>query len=217
MATVDTSLPTEFCWTKFGAEAGDAPAAIRHRKEEERKAGGGLFYWGIGNSVAPSLRALVQRDRHPAVVFTPMLSRPSPADVSPARVVSWRQGFGLDGRAHRLENGAVTSKGGVRGLPARHFALVCFSEQPVDEDCDPLTFTSGSVENLQTGTAVGSSQVTSVVRRRAEYASRGRLYSVAFRARLVEPYFLTLVHSDGPAAASHQDQVPTHQRPLLRA
>lgn len=193
MPPIDT-LPSQFCWTKFGTEAGDEVDAIRARKESERRSGGGLFYWGIGNSVGPSLRLLVSQVREPEVLFTPMLSRPGELDVNPPRVSSWRFGVGLDGVPHALRAGVVTSRSPMENRPRRHFALVCHSGDRIDVDVNCEEFTSGSVVNLRTGAQVGSSQVTSVVRRIPETGG-GRSYRVAFRARLVPPYFLTLVPS----------------------
>ncbi|ADG72958.1 conserved hypothetical protein [Cellulomonas flavigena DSM 20109] len=196
MPPIDT-LPSQFCWTKFGTEAGDEVDAIRARKESERRSGGGLFYWGIGNSVGPSLRLLVSQVREPEVLFTPMLSRPAYLDVNPASVASWRFGVGLDGVPHALRTGVVTSKSPVVNRARRHFALVCHSEDRLDVDLDYEGFTSSSVVNLRTGAQVGSSQVTSIVRRVPELGG-GRPYRVAFRARLVAPYFLTLTSSSEP-------------------
>ena len=48
-------LPTIFCWTRFGGEAGEPIEQILFRKEQERLANGGVFLWGIGNAVGPSI------------------------------------------------------------------------------------------------------------------------------------------------------------------
>lgn len=196
MPTYDTSLPTEFCWTKFGAEAGESPTAIRGRKEKERTRNGGLFYWGIGNSIIPSLRLLLARVRAPEVLFTPMLSRPAIADSSPERVVAWRRGVGLDGEPHDLGASVVTSRAPLESSPRRHFALVCYSAEPLDAGPSSLSFSGSAVVNLASGSSVGASQVTSVVRQASARDRRGSEYTVAFCARLVAPYFLTLLEAD---------------------
>lgn len=48
------------------------------------------------------------------------------------------------------------------------------------------------VRNLLTGSVVGSSQVTAVVRRTRRGQSSSHVYRVAFQAVLVEPYFVEL-------------------------
>lgn len=185
----DALLPAQFCWTKFGTESGESVAAIRERKEQERLAGGGRFYWGIGGSVGPSVRSLLQRTPNPEVMFTPMLSRPASVDVAPARIRVWESGIGLDGEPHELIGAVVTSRQSRR---SKHYALVCASDGPIDVDCPPVSFSRDSVVNLRSGTPVGSSQVTSVVRLREGVPARGAGYRVAFRARLVPPFFVTL-------------------------
>jgi hypothetical protein len=51
-AVMQNHLPEAFVWTRFGTEAGQTIDRILARKEAERIANGGLFLWGIGNSVA---------------------------------------------------------------------------------------------------------------------------------------------------------------------
>ncbi|WP_258725771.1 hypothetical protein [Cellulomonas sp. NS3] len=193
MAVEDIAPPSCFCWTKFGTEAGDTIDVIRARKESERQAGGGLFYWGIGNSIAPSIQALVETASNPEVLFTPMLSKPAVGDVAPERVVSWRSGLGIDGRPYSLRSGVVTSKASAASSPKRHYALVCYSVDPLDVDGFPVNFAAESVVNLRSGAPVGSSQVTSVVRYVDDAPAARRRYTVAFRATLVAPYFVTLL------------------------
>jgi len=187
------TLPEAFCWTKFGIEAGDDASAIRARKERERREGGGFFYWGIGSSIAPSLRLLTRQYAAPEILFTPMLSRPASVDVFPGRILAWRGGQGLDGLQHDLRSGVVTSRAPQQARPLRHFALVCASDDDLETDLSPVYFDPECVVNLRTGTRVGASQVTSVVRREQHplAQSHGR-YRVAFRAKLVPPYFLVL-------------------------
>jgi hypothetical protein len=69
-------LPDCFCWTRFGTEAGQAIVHILQRKEQERSANDGLFIWGIGNAIGPSIRELVRRTNRPEVLFSPIKSSP---------------------------------------------------------------------------------------------------------------------------------------------
>ena len=45
-----------FVWTKMGVESGEDLAKIIRRKESERIAGRGIFWWGIGNSLGAAVR-----------------------------------------------------------------------------------------------------------------------------------------------------------------
>ena len=185
-------LPPAFCWTKFGVEAGEFVAEILARKERERAANGGTFLWGVGTSIRPSLVALLSQVPDPEVLFSPMRCRPARRDVEPGAVVAWRSATGLDGQAYAIPLASlVTSRMSAR---QRHFALVCHSETPLPVDGQPdgnaPWVDDSGIRNLLTGRPVGSSQVTSVVRRLP--ISGAPRYRVAFRARLSPPYLLAL-------------------------
>jgi hypothetical protein len=62
---VDRPIPRDFCWTRFGTEAGEPIEQILERKEAERIATGGVFFWGIGNAVGRSISELVRRTDEP--------------------------------------------------------------------------------------------------------------------------------------------------------
>lgn len=185
-------LPQMFCWTKFGTEAGEVASSILRRKEWERQSGDGVFLWGIGNAIGPSLEELLGLTDDPKVVFTPMLSQPAAKDITPSRVAVWRRGRGLDGESFDVPRHArVTSRVGSGNRP--HYALVCRREAPITHEPSSRSFTASSVWNLRSGAPVGSSQVTSVVRRAGIGSiETGARYRVAFIADLVAPYLVTL-------------------------
>lgn len=188
-------LPIAFCWTKFGTEAGESALDILRRKERERLAGGGTFLWGIGSSIAPSLRALLALDRAPEIIFTPMLSSPAAQDIAPPSVTTWRAGLTLDGQAFDIPQHARVTSRAPSPARWRHFALVCERRRPLGASAGG-TISTGAVRNLLTGMPVGSSQVTSVVRSIDEARPSGRVYHIAFRARLVHPYLVMLSAAD---------------------
>lgn len=187
-------LPDVFCWTKFGTESGEAVSSILRRKESERRACGGVFLWGIGNAVGPSIEQLIGSVHDPKVVFTPMISKPAARDVAPEGLAVWHRGLGLDGVAYSIpEHAMVTSR--VGSTRRAHYALVCKRDDPIElEVAQPAaTFTASTVSNLRSGSPVGSSQVTAVVRRdTGEDRGNGREYRIAFIAELVAPYLVTL-------------------------
>lgn len=187
-------LPKHFCWTRFGTEAGEEITSILKRKEIERLATGGLFLWGIGNSVGPAMRDLVRLELQPRVVFSPMRSKPKVIDVAPCGVLQWTLAQDLDGNEWRLPDGIkVTSRQGIAGGRKKrtHYALVCRSPSPlVVEDEQSLCY--DAMVNLQSKSKLGASQVTAVVEHFKSDAEKGTPYSVAFTADLVFPYFVKL-------------------------
>jgi hypothetical protein len=188
-------IPRLFCWSKFGTEAGEPIRRIRERKERERSLGRGVFLWGIGNSVGPSIKLLLERDSQPTVLFTPMLSRPAKVDSQPDAVVEWARGEGLDGRPHNVPaHSTVTSRA---SRSTSHYALVCYSELPIDANESGASFGRDDVVNLASGSPVGSSQVTAVVERATRSPAPPRPYEVAFRATLVYPFVIRLTEAAG--------------------
>ena len=190
-------LPSVFCWTRFGPEAGESFDEILARKNAEREACGGIFYWGIGSAVGPAVAALLAEVEQPEVLFSPIKSSPRAVDVSPAQVVRWLTGKGLFGEVVRLPDAAcVTSRWDPCRPGAPRYALVCATDQPLRwEDHGELSFPS--LRNLCSGSPVGASQVTAVVRRDGDggdNAARplGRRYAIALRVSLVWPYVVRL-------------------------
>lgn len=197
------SSPQSFVWTRFGTEAGQSISDILRRKETERVANGGVFYWGIGNAVGPSILELLRKNEAPEVLFSPIKSAPRKEDVTPEAVVAWTAAEGLDGEPHRLPIWSlITSRFNIDR--PRHYALVCSSEISfadgillAAENAERIAM--GELTNLVTGRPLGSSQVTAVVQRRVRAGFSSAEYDVSFRAKLVPPYFVQL---SGPKSFS---------------
>jgi hypothetical protein len=189
MADSQSALPEVFCWSRFGTEAGEPIGSILERKERERLATGGTFYWGIGNSIGPGVEALLGRCPAPEVLFSPIRSRPRAVDVRPPTVVSWKAAETATGESFRLPPAVhITSR--LSQAAARHYALVCGSDDPVAIS-DHGEISPATLRNLVSGKALGSSQVTAIVERVGDLVERA-VYVVALRVRLVEPYFVRL-------------------------
>lgn len=190
---VTSSLPEYFCWSKFGAEAGQWTERILIRKERERQANGGVFLWGVGNAVGPSLRRLLQLTRSPQVIFSPIRSSPRESDVAPPGVVAWRHSTTLSGQPWPLPEHSLVTSGYNPQPRARRFALVCKSDEPLWPAVQGARRVAlRNLTNLLTGRPVGSSQVTAVVRHRTEAYGTETLYEVSMQAELVDPYFVEL-------------------------
>lgn len=185
-------LPERFCWTRFGTEAGQSSFEILSRKEWERQSEGGLFLWGIGNAIGPGVKELVRYCPEPEVLFSPIKSPPRPVDVRPRAVVAWTIGETLDAETYTLpKHSLVTSRYDATSPRKCHYALVCFSDQPLSVGENGPTLAFDSLSNLLSGRQIGASQVTAVVERK-EPPAGARRYLVAFRARLIWPYFIRL-------------------------
>lgn len=188
-------VPDHFVWTRFGTEAGQSIADILHRKEEERKANAGVFYWGIGNAIGPSVVELLQRRDSPEVLFSPIKSAPRKQDAAPESVVAWTTAIGLDGEPYALPpRSLITSR--FNADRQRHYALVCRSDTPFagliasSSLADKVQLSE--LHNILSGRPLGASQVTAVVQRKSLNGVRGPEYVVSFKAVLVPPYFIHL-------------------------
>lgn len=199
--TWNKQLPRQFCWTRYGTEAGQTIGEIFARKERERQAARGVFLWGIGNSVRPGICELLRHDSAPAVAFSPMRSPPAKLDAEPESVVRWRRATTLDGTPWAMPDSALVLSRGTSSTRRKqqHYALVCYSDDPIttSSPADPLRSEPGQIQfeelvNLVSGNPIGHSQVTAVVKRSRRAVSGGTLYSVGLWARLVYPYFVTL-------------------------
>lgn len=184
-------IPSRFCWSKIGVEAGETLEAIVERKEQERQRNGGVFLWGVGNGLGPSIGALLRKEKYPEVLFSPIKSAARAVDTNPAGTILWRGAETIDGFSWELPAGSVvTSRDNSRGY---HFALVCASRKPLKLLSGRDHVDANTVRNLRTGGALGHSQVTSIVERVGTQAKSDALYPVVMRVNLVAPYFVRLV------------------------
>lgn len=193
--TTTAELPLFFCWTRFGTEAGQSTDYILRRKEEERRANNGVFLWGIGNAVGSAIGELARRCEAPEVLFSPIKCSAKAADASPELVVAWTRGETSDGREFLLPDySLVTSRSDLSSPKVSHYALVCYSANPLQLSDAPPKLSFGELRNLISGNRVGASQVTAVVARAqsADAPRPEKPYEVALRAHLIPPYFIRL-------------------------
>jgi hypothetical protein len=190
---MNAALPESFCWTRFGTEAGETVDRILERKELERRRNEGVFLWGIGSAIGPSLKELLRIQTAPEVIFSPIASRPRLVDVSPGGTVTWTAARDLEGLTVPLPRWSkVTSRAPTGTYSARHYALVCHSDMALRLDPSPSFLRMSQLQNLRTSSKVGASQVTAVVRYKENGATEGLSYAIALRVRLVTPFFVVL-------------------------
>lgn len=178
----------------MGSESGEALATIVARKEAERRATGGIFFWGIGNALgqAPEYAATLQGSLK--VVFSPMKSVAKAIDHSPPSIVRWTAYRAAGGGHERLPSGVVVTSRAVTpsGAPkTRHYALVCRSDRPLVLGHHG-GFNPDNYRNIGGGGSVGPSQVTCILERVGDSAPADS-YDIAMVADLVAPFFVQLV------------------------
>ncbi len=193
----------------MGVEAGESLDAIVARKESERAACDGIFYWGIGSAVGPALAALVAEVHAPEVLFSPIKSRPRMVDERPSHVVRWRTGRGLLGDWIELPDEAcVRSRWDPSRPTVPRYALVCASESTLALD-DHGELCTAHLRNLRSGAPIGASQVTAVVRQTygTPDEAAGATYPVALRVSLVWPYVIRLA-DPAPMVSADREAEP---------
>lgn len=190
-------IPPTFCWTKMGTEAGEELAAIIRRKEWERQLGGGCFFWGIGQSLGENAKVVAPEMASLHVIFSPMPSKPKLIDVAPNDVVIWNAWVDAQGLVRRLPiHCFITSRAYLPSGRKKesHYALVCFSNQELNEQSNEIFIFPSHLCNVTTNKPLGASQVTAVVHTTnlKDKTSDAKSYSVSFTAELRSPYCVQL-------------------------
>ncbi|MBX8844494.1 hypothetical protein HCH44_06170 [Sphingomonas melonis] len=170
------------------SEAGEGLPKILRRKDLERRAGAGLFFWGVGNAPARAIPALAKAAAAVDVIFSVMKSKPKAIDVAPDLTVAWQSYVDADGTARPIPpNVLVTSRASRRGC---HYALVCRSDEPLSM-ADEGPFDPAAYRNYGAGRGVGASQVTALLERCAP--DRTPTYRVAMKATLTGALWVKLI------------------------
>lgn len=189
-------LPSIFCWSKMGAEAGEDLSAILRRKEWERQLERGQFYWGIGQSLGTQAECVDSEAIPFWAIFSPMSSKPKTIDVAPSDVVLWNAWIDDRGMTHSLPKYSfVTSRASLPSGRRKevHYALVCTSSDPLSH-AKRWTVAPSRLRNVATNRPLGASQVTAIVRMADATAisPEEKTYPVMFAAALCRPYYVRL-------------------------
>lgn len=223
-ADLSESASEYLCWTRMQVEAGQALETIVARKEIERQAGEGVFFWGVGNAPSTAINALARMEIAIPLIFSVMKSKPKPADVAPSKVVAWTSFIDCYGRKQTLpEHAVVTSRGhSPSRIKTHHYALMCRSNQPLHLAQGPPFHVEAYRNASATGGKVGASQVTALLKRTSEPAQEAG-YEVNLSASLTDSYWVKLVDpvEVSPGKLAMLDEADTLQpkcwRELARA
>lgn len=197
------------CWSRMQAEAGQGLANIVARKELERQAGAGRFFWGVGNPPSTATAPLAALRKPVDALFSIMKTSPKVHDVTPERVRMWSRYVGLDGRSHSIpKHVLITSRVNSR---KHHYALECYSAEML-ELSDHGPFDQNAYRNISgTGGKIGSSQVTALVRQ-IETPKKAD-YRINLKSRLTGGYWVKLTDPI-ELSSSHRSLIerfdPTH-------
>jgi hypothetical protein len=176
------------------AEAGQPLDFIVARKELERRAGDGLFFWGVGNPPNRNAHALARLKQEVDVVFSVMKTPPKGVDANPSGVLLWRKFLDAEGVQRDLPpNALITSRSETStGKKRVHYALMCHSDSPLVLG-DFGAFDPTAYKNFgDKGAQIGSSQVTALVQLEGQGFGRSE-YKINLRAKLTEAYWVRLL------------------------
>lgn len=192
------SVPDAFCWTKMGTEAGQSLDTILRRKELERRAGGGVFAWGIGNSLGSTAKLAMQESAEGKidVFFTQMKSAAKKIDVEPSQILLWLRYVDENDQLVDLpSHSIITSRGKTSqsGSKRSHYALICNGQDDITVSTNIDAIDANRTRNYVSLNPLGASQVTAVVRYQEKLLDAPeKLYPVTFRAKLHGSGFVRL-------------------------
>jgi hypothetical protein len=181
------------CWTRMQTEAGQPLADIIKRKELERQAGDGVFFWGVGNAPSTLIKPLARVGVQIPVIFSVMKSAPRKVDEDPTGTLLWEGYIDHDSMERDVPpHVMVTSRSETGSGPKTvHYALMCHSEAPLELRTDH-SFNHREYRNAGTGGAIGASQVTALLEPHIEASARPAEYSQSLVADLIGSYWVKL-------------------------
>ncbi len=180
----------------MGTESGQPLEKILLRKELERRAGNGLFAWGIGNSLGETANAVHQKHGMIDVLFSPMKSPAKSIDAEPGLILLWLDYYDVEvGQINLPEHMIITSRGNLtkKGNKRAHYALFCSTNNDITEQSTTEIVDANRARNFASQNQLGASQVTALVRYEAYRADLvEKPYPVTFRATLSRAGFVRL-------------------------
>lgn len=183
------------CWTRMQSEAGQELCKILQRKDNERAAGDGIFFWGVGNAPSKLIPAISRSKLAVPMYFSIMKSKPKLVDSAPSSVVIWRRFIDANGIERPLPSSAlVTSRGnsGSGALKTKHFALICHADEKLGLT-HGVPFHHHMYRNAgQNGGQIGASQVTALLSRDNSASLSTAQYEINLKAKLAGSYWVRL-------------------------
>jgi hypothetical protein len=180
-----------FVWSMIGEDAGEKLVHIIARKEAERLAGAGQFWWGLGTPLGEDVerQAILNGRALHALFSEPKKARP----IDPAlQVRVWNGWCSISGKSrgdipkHVLVTSGYDPKK-RKQLP--HYALICHSDARLSlGKCgflDPV-----QCRTFRNRSKPGPLQRAALLTRQSAHTGG---YEIAFEASLVNPWYVKLV------------------------
>jgi len=181
-----------FVWSKMQNEGGQTLASILARKEAERRAGNGVFWWGIGNSLGTAVRDKAkQAGGVLPVLFSQMRTPAKRVDAHPSVVFLWTEWEDISGVRHKIPAHVLEWSRGADGKKT-HYALVCRSDEPITLSNHGPFDPSRCLTHL--GKRPATRQVTALLADESPESHAPGEYHWGFRATLIEPWVAKLVN-----------------------
>jgi hypothetical protein len=166
-------------WSRMGFEAGDELNVTIDRKERERVAGAGEFFWGVGN-FSRYAGDILSEGPIDIIFSIAKNSKGGPLDNSRENRIRWRSYLDSDGRRRSVPPHALVKSAG-KDRP--HYALICGSKRPLKITAE--SFDPNAYRTHPNGASANFHPVTKLVRRVA-LPSGPQEYIQGFRAVLLD-------------------------------
>jgi hypothetical protein len=197
---------TLFIWTRMQGQAGQSLEDTILRKEYERQAGCGTFWWGIGNNLLGLPEMARGTGGYLPIIFSKMLSKPAARDLNPEDVLLWTA-YNDNQRCHAIPTHVVCLS---RNTPRpKRYALVCRSTDAIEVG-DHGPFDPSQCITLRERKPAAQ-QVTALLNGPIEMMQHG-VYRRGFRATLVEPWLVTLAQ---PRSLTNAERTALLDRSLV--
>ena len=116
-----------FVWSEIGPDAGEAPKHIIVRKEAERVAGAGEFWWGLSASLGISVEVMAQRNGGTLPVLFSKSKGTETKQISEVRIWNaWRSVLHPDQQG-RIPGHVIVTSGHDPKKRQTRYALICRS------------------------------------------------------------------------------------------
>lgn len=176
-----------FVWSVYGEDASEPLTDILIRKEAERVAGNGEFWWGLDTALGGVASVATANDGLLPVIFSARQPTTNASDFSACVWNGWESTEG--GNSGALPNHVlITSAYDPRNEGSPHYALVCrCSSQLLLRD---YVFNPARCRQVKSGIPPAYSQRAALLKGEMVHA-RGS-YTKGFAAELVAPWYVKL-------------------------
>lgn len=172
------------------AEGGQTLRTILGIKEDERQAGDGTFWWGVGNSLGTAVQEAAKNSGGTLpILFLMMPSKPQRRDSHPDQVFLWKFWEDRAGGKHYIRQHVLEWSRGAKNKK-KHYALVCRLHEPLKIGVHVFDQSRWLTHR---GKRPGASQVTALLRGDLDGDHSQGDYCFGFRATLVDPWQVKLV------------------------